>query len=351
MPQDNGSVHCGQSKSVTEGSKIRSGFSLWILDYLLGPSKSGARGKVISQGLFGGMVIFGIFTSLNFIPATDATAIFFMTPVFSFIFASFMLREPCSIFRMVISVIIVAGVLLVTQPPAIFDLITGSNDTEEKSTATHLPPPIANVQFNDSTEPSSELIEPDGAEFESILGYLCALTVPVSVALLSIQCRRLVQIAPEALSVPLLMMWQGLFGLLIGILLYILSNHVWSSAQSVNRFYWADTMGVMAFGIMGNVTLALSTKFISPSLVNVIRCVEVIAMYFIQMELSNDPATKAVRLESAFGIGCLLLAALLICSEGAIKAKVSKTSHLRGSVPSLFATTGDYSAHNKDVVL
>ena len=109
-------------------STTPSGIIGWILYYILGPSKPGARWRVVAQGIFGGLVIFGIFTSLNFIPATNATAIFFSTPIFAFVFASFMLKEPYKLFIIVISVMIVVGVLLVTRANVIFDLISSTEN-------------------------------------------------------------------------------------------------------------------------------------------------------------------------------------------------------------------------------
>lgn len=327
------------------------GWRALFLSYILGPSKGGARWRVLAQGAFGGLIIFGIFTSFHLIPATNATAIFFTTPVFAFVFASFMLGEPYTQLRVVISFLIVAGVILVTRPRAIFALLSDTDDyfsdiqTDKEyeykdSPSSESPQEMFTKSRNEQQKKQTR--NTDSGEMGAVFGYLCALVVPASASILTILTRQLAQISTETLSVPLLMIWQGLAAIIIGIISYLSFNDP-DADKDVDLLWWSHAVGVIAYGIMGNILLALSTKFISPSLVNVLRCLEVILMCFIQIELSDEHHDKVFYLEYAFGICTLLLAAILICCESWIIGNLSKTAQLSSSMPSLFTSKGKYS--------
>ena len=294
----------------------------WLLLYFLGPSKPHARLRVILQGIFGALLIFGIFTSIYLISASEATAIFFMMPLFSFIFSYFILKEPYTFLRFIISIIIVGGVLLVVRPKIIFErseensLNINSSDTYSKINSSNdqkfiptLFDNLSRIGDDQNGDYKEEFLVKDLA-----LGYSSAVLVPISIAVISILTRQLAQTSAETLNIPLLMMWQGIGSIIVGILsIFLFDNSNTNNNQ--NTYWWADAASLISFNLMGNIFLALSTKFMIPSLINVIRCNEVVLMCLIQIFVSKSENEKVFHLEYGVGICLLLVAGIMICIE------------------------------------
>ena len=288
---------------------------MWLLLYFLGPAKQHARLRVILQGIFGALLIFGIFTSIYLISASEATAIFFMMPLFSFIFSYFILKEPYTFLRFIISIIIVGGVLLVVRPKLIFDgseeisLNVNSSVThsEINTSNDHKFIPTLFDNLSSFVNDQNDDYEQDLLVKDLALGYSSAVLVPISIAVISIVTRQLAQTSAETLNIPLLMMWQGIGSIIVG----ILSN----TNDYQNTYWWADASSLISFNLMGNIFLALSTKFMIPSLINVIRCLEVVLMCLIQIFVSKSENEKVFHLEYGVGIFLLLVAGILICIE------------------------------------
>ena len=325
----------------------------WFLWFVLGPDLPGARIRVMLQGLCGALILFGIFTSLHLIPAAEATAIFFMVPIFSFLFSSFLLKEPYTILRIAISLIVIVGVGLVTRPKPIFDLLGDTDDYFEDIDfgyfqATNNPEELFNytqnllIQIMNNTK-NKELEYGEDVQTEQLVfGYICALLVPASVSMISILSRQLAQLSTETLNIPLLMMWQGVGAIVIGLVSYAAFNDP-DADEDVGLLWWSHAIGVIVFGMMGNIFVTLGTKFITPSLMNVIRCIEVVFMCFIQIELSESVHDQVFYLEYGFGIFALFIAGGLLCFESWIRVCCSKKPQLSSSVPNLFVADGDFS--------
>lgn len=85
-----------------------------ILSFLVGAKK--ARSRMALQGFLGGCLLLGMYGAVNYIPLASATAIFFSTPVFTFLMATFMLKERCRAYRLLISALMIIGVVFITKP-------------------------------------------------------------------------------------------------------------------------------------------------------------------------------------------------------------------------------------------
>ena len=323
--------------------------------YLFGPAIGGARIRVVLQGLCGAAILFGIFTSLHLIPAAEATAIFFMVPIFSFVFSSFMLKEPYTILRAVISIIVIIGVGLVTRPKPIFDLIGDTDDYFDDINFGYLdesgdPENLVNsLSINTwlNTTKHDNLKNTEDVHTEMIVfGYISALIVPAAVSMISILSRQLATISKDTLSIPLLMMWQGVGCIFIGIISYAAFNDP-EADEDVGLLWWSHAIGVIIFGMMGNIFVTLGTKFITPSLMNVIRCIEVVFMCFIQLELSESVHDQVFYIEYGVGIMALFFAGILLCFESWINGlgfnRCLQRPQLTSSVPNLYQANGDYS--------
>ena len=302
----------------------------WVTHILLGPDFQGARQRVLLQGIFGAMILFGIFTSLHFIPAAEATAIFFMIPIFSFSFSACILKERFTFIRVLISFISLSGVLLVVRPKIVFGEQEAFPDKFNHDLFLHPLNEHETISVHDSityhvpvneSSPLQDTEISDALEWKDhIIGYISALLVPISVSLCTIVTRQLAMTSPQTLDIPLLMAWQGIGSVLIGLVSYTAFN-VEVTDGFFNLLSMSEIIAITIFGMMGNIFLALSTKFISPSLMNVIRCIEVVFMFIIQMELSDSKEHKVFHVEHGFGIFALFLTALLICNESDIRSR------------------------------
>ncbi len=134
--------------------------------------------RLAGQGLLGGVLLLCIFVSISLVPLGNASAIFFCTPVFTFAFAVCMLRERLGVYRATISVLMLAGVLLITRPPFVFGADPSPDPTGKQN------------NFN-------------------VFGYAVAVMVPVLSAIVSIITRQL-----RHLRAGVQIVWFG-FGALV----------------------------------------------------------------------------------------------------------------------------------------
>ena len=68
------------------------------------------------QGLCGGLLTLSILVAIQHVPLGNAAAIFFCTPVATFIFGWPMLKEPLKGYRMMIIIFMMSGAALITRP-------------------------------------------------------------------------------------------------------------------------------------------------------------------------------------------------------------------------------------------
>ena len=90
------------------------------LDVFGGETGRIPRTKIIAQGFLGGLLLLCIFHSVTTIPLGNASAIFFLTPTFTFFFGQFMLGEPCKLLRVFIGILMTTGACLISRPTFMF---------------------------------------------------------------------------------------------------------------------------------------------------------------------------------------------------------------------------------------
>lgn len=222
------------------------------------------------QGMGGGLLLLFIYMSIQRVPLGNSSAIFFCTPVFTFVFAVCMLGERMGLYRVFISILMLAGVCLISRPPFIFGpdaTPSGGHDDLDNS-------------FN-------------------VLGYALAFMVPVMSAVVSIVTRQLKHIHPSVL-----MLWFGLGGLVVALggMTFVSSFHFGDVVSSSERIMCV--LSICALGILGNVLYTVAMKYVSPSKANVFRSFEVILNFVLQITIEHG----SFHLIALLGIACLLLA-------------------------------------------
>ena len=99
----------GMTQMPVMGSAV-----LWTKTSFLGPKET--RYQMFLQGFCGGLLLLAIFVAIQHVPLGNASAIFFCTPVATFIFAVPLLKEPLKGYRLMIITFMLSGVALMTRP-------------------------------------------------------------------------------------------------------------------------------------------------------------------------------------------------------------------------------------------
>ena len=92
----------------------------WYEVSLLGTPDLPTRWRLCAQGVVGGAFLLCIFESVQRLPIGDCTAIFFSTPAVTLILSAVILRDHCGLYRTLIGTCLVAGVVIISRPPALF---------------------------------------------------------------------------------------------------------------------------------------------------------------------------------------------------------------------------------------
>ena len=255
--------------------------SLYKRVNIFGPN--GSRIRMGLQGLLGGVLLLCIFIAIKDIPLGNSSAIFFCTPVFTFIFAIPMLRERMGLYRIMISLLMLSGVVLITRPPFLFkpDVI-----------------PCHHHHKNGTHEDYHHECKDEPVGFSAV-GYLCAISVPFLSAVVSILTRQL-----KHVPASVLMLWFGGGTLIIG-LGGVGLHHEFYNLFSLTLDRWIYTTLIIALGILGNVSYTFAMRWVSPSKANVFRSFEVILNYMLQLFLEHD---TLFHFSNVVGICFLLLA-------------------------------------------
>lgn len=106
----------------------------WYEVSLLGTPDTATRWRLCAQGVVGGAFLLCIFESVQRLPIGDCTAIFFSTPAVTLILSALILRDHCGLYRTLIGTCLVAGVVIISRPPALFsDTAPGSSNTSNST--------------------------------------------------------------------------------------------------------------------------------------------------------------------------------------------------------------------------
>jgi len=87
---------------------------IWNNESFWGPKET--RFQMFLQGLCGGLLTLSILVAIQHVPLGNAAAIFFCTPVATFIFGWPMLKEPLKGYRLMIIIFMMSGAALITRP-------------------------------------------------------------------------------------------------------------------------------------------------------------------------------------------------------------------------------------------
>ena len=225
-------------------------------------------------------------------PLGDCTAIFFSAPAFTMILSCFILRDHCGVWRIIVAISLLTGVVVLARPESLFK--------------------------SDQTETEYDMV-----------GLLSALSVPCLSALIVIITR---QVSPLHLSnIPLssfrqakhvhysvLVFWFGVGGLVVSLIgMFAIDD------KPIFRD-WDHRMCVLSImvalvGIIGSILMTKAVCWVTPSKVMVIRSFEVVAAYILQVTVFDVPT----HWTDLMGTVCVISAVIAMGFEDCIMEKVN----------------------------
>jgi len=228
------------------------------------PADFATRWKVLVQGVLGGFLLLSIFVAVNKLNLGDATAIFYSSPAFTLVLSAILLRDHCGIYRTLIAVVLLTGVVVLCRPEALFF------HSDEASNHT-------NNSHHDAKK------SPHNGDYDMV-GIVAGICVPLLSAWIVILTRQ-----AKHIHYSVLVFWFGIGGLIVSICgnIYVADPKVTFSNWSCNQWVLSSLIGML--GIMGSIVMNKAVQWVTPSRVMVIRSFEVVAAYILQITVFDCP--------------------------------------------------------------
>jgi len=257
----------------------------WTKSDIFGAPDFATRWRIAAQAIVGGFLLLSIFEAVERLPIGDCTAIFFSNPAFTLILSAFLLRDHCGLYRTMIGSVLVAGVVIISRPPALF--------------------PSQPVAENNNKH--QVMKEP-----YDLIGLGFALAVPILSAWIAIITRE-----ARHVHYSVLVFWFAVGGLFISVIgIFAIDTdplfHSWTATT------WVLCSQQAALGIVGSMLMTKATCWVSPSKVMVIRSFQIIISYIIQVEFFNT----VPHMSDLFGAACIVFVVFFIGLEDRIMQKV-----------------------------
>jgi len=264
------------------------------------------RCRVLGQGVLGGFLLLSILEAVARLPLGDSTAIMFSEPAFTMTLSLIILRDHCGLWRVLVAITTIVGVVIVSRPPAIFpppdtfhlgadplvfnksfpDVNLAESDKSLDQLARLVP--SLSISGLNKTYPEDfldqsldELTRP--VPSLSIAGLMWALAVPVLSGLINILTRQ-----ANHVHYSFFVFWLALGSLTVAtgglICMTKLPFKTWSA------LHW--TLGVAASltGVLGRVLYTKALTYISPNQTVVVACLEVVIAFLFQITVFSEPA-------------------------------------------------------------
>ena len=234
------------------------------------------------QAICSGMILFCCYISILYMPLGDAMTIVFTSPVFTMVLSKVFLKDTCKLYKVICAMILFSGVILVLQPPLIFDQAGVGND----------------INISNSKESNKYYFGASMAFVSSIAGGFHYVIVG-----------RLFKNSTTS-SALLLTFYKGFGGLFILVpAAYLDDNQRILSTNIVNISgrTWAILCTNAILGLIGFVTVDVSIQYIQPVYVNFVGVLEIVLAYIAQILVFS-------MVPNLFGIIGSIMVVLAICA-------------------------------------
>lgn len=274
---------------------------------ILGPE--GSRAWLCAQGTIGAMLLICIFVAVRNVPLGSASAIFFCTPIFTYLLSAALLEgEYFGLFRTIICSLMFSGVILITRPEFMFndqsDVI--EQEVQGRRNGTHfLTLYAAYFQASKGYQTEPKTLD---------LYLLVAFLVPILSAIVSICTRKC-----KKVDICLVTFYFGLGSLFTSIAGLAFTGSGFETF-TLSPMQWASTFGIVVLGISGNFLYTGAVKFISPTKSNIFRSFEVILNSVLQYFLEGTKLYSTI-----YGGTVLLMSAMILTGfEHEIVRRINK---------------------------
>jgi len=245
--------------------------------HIFGTPDTPTRLRVAAQGVLGGFLLLGIFEAVARMPLGDCTAIFFSAPAFTMVLSCFILRDHCGIWRIIVAVCLLSGVVILARPESLFQ--------SDKA---------------------------DHTDYDFV-GLMSALSVPCLSALIVIITRQ-----AKHVHFSILVFWFGAGGLIVSLIgMFAIDDK--PKFQGWDERMWILSIMVALVGIIGSILMTKAVCWVTPSKVMVIRSFEVVAAYILQVTVFNVPT----HWTDLMGTACVISAVIAMGFEDCVMEKVN----------------------------
>jgi drug/metabolite transporter (DMT)-like permease len=276
---------------------------------ILGPV--GTRKWLCAQGTMGAVLLICIFIAVRNVPLGSASAIFFCTPIFTYLFSAALLEgEYFGAFRAIICSLMFSGVVLITRPEFMFNDLHSviQQENHQLGNGSHfltLTPIMPYYQQTKLSESKPKTLD---------LYLLVAFLVPVLSAIVSICTRKC-----KKVNICLVTFYFGLGSLFTSIAGLAFHGGGYESFRMTST-QWTSTVGIVTLGIAGNFLYTGAVKFMSPTKSNIFRSFEVILNSVLQYFLEGTKLYSTI-----YGGTVLLISAMILTGfEREIVQRVNK---------------------------
>ena len=228
-----------------------------------GVSVVATRWKLFVLCLLGALLLLGRFLAVRRLPLGDATALFSTAPGVTLLFSALFLGDRCGVFRLTLAASLLGGVILLSQPPALFPEVA--------------PAPLALNGTN---------VETATAPYD-LLGAGAAVLVPLITSLTVILLRQTRQV-----PCSVLVFWLGLGGLALSLIgMFAINFNINSNNDDLERDLfggwgareWVLALLVALLGVAGSVLMTQALHLVSPARLMVLKSLDVLAAYLLQV--------------------------------------------------------------------
>ena len=256
--------------------------------------------------------------AITFIPLGDAMTIILSAVLPVVVLAAIFLKERLRLYKILCSILVVTGIVLVLRPPFLFENSVEHDMQQNFNTSIQH---MTNNTLSEKLEISTKL---NNSEFDSYyIGATAALIAMFSVA----GTRTLIKFLlknKSTKSFALLLCYRNFANLIVAMVLPAFGGNQRILFPSVDvKMYdiwqWLGIVAVTIIGFIHYVTRYMAVKLISPTLVSFIRASEIVLAYVIQLVILG---TKPY-VTSLIGSGLVVVACIAIIFESLVIQKMN----------------------------
>ena len=277
---------------------IKTRRSIWPSEVDEGKSIKQIRTLLIVYGITVGIVNLSDLIAISFMPLGDAMVIILSSVLPTVILSRIFLKERLKLYKLICTVVIICGIILITRPPFLFKDTIILNNTHIDS-------------YSDKY--SSEI-----DTYRSIYyyyGVISALICTLSIGTFTVVFKILIQNKSTS-YIELSLLYSGFGCLIVSLLVPAFGGKqkiIFPSPQveQYDTWQWLSLFIVVILGITNFFVRFKAIKLIGPVIFGFIRTSEIIIAYFIQTIFFNTvPHTS-----SLIGSGCVTMACIGILLE------------------------------------